>query len=141
MRNQRGRFSTVFDRLAQAKTLTEASRKGLGLGLFISKELVSRQGGRIWVDSELGHGSTFCFTLPVFSLARLCDAIFTPTNLTSGCVTLLSIDPLNDGVMQMHDLTGIRKVLERCILAGRDLVLPSMTDARNNRDFFHHRLR
>ena len=128
---------TVFDRLAQAKTLTEASRKGLGLGLFISKELVSRHGGRIWVDSELGHGSTFCFTLPVFSLARLCDAIFTPTNLTAGCVTLLSIDaPINDGAIQMHGLTAIRKVLEHCILAGRDLVLPSMADAAAPETFF-----
>ena len=49
----------VFDRLAQVKGSAEASRSGLGLGLFISRELVLRHGGRIWVESQLGHGSTF----------------------------------------------------------------------------------
>jgi PAS domain S-box-containing protein len=58
---------TVFDRLAQVKSAEESSRKGLGLGLFISKELVTRQGGRIWVESRVHEGSTFSFTLPVRS--------------------------------------------------------------------------
>ncbi|MCL0102970.1 HAMP domain-containing histidine kinase, partial [Dehalococcoidia bacterium] len=38
---------------------------GLGLGLVISKQIVEAHGGRLWLTSELGQGSTFCFSLPV----------------------------------------------------------------------------
>ena len=47
---------------------SEASRKGLGLGLYICKELVTRQGGQIWVKRRPQKGSTFSFTLPVSSV-------------------------------------------------------------------------
>jgi PAS domain S-box-containing protein len=59
----------IFERLYQVPELSEPSRRGLGLGLFICKELVTRQGGHIWVESHPGKGSTFSFTLPVFSVS------------------------------------------------------------------------
>jgi len=60
----------IFERLYQVSERTEGSRKGLGLGLYICKELVMRQGGTIWAKRRAGAGSTFSFTLPVFSLTN-----------------------------------------------------------------------
>jgi PAS domain S-box-containing protein len=54
----------IFSRLAQVDENSEESRKGLGLGLFICKEIIRRHGGEIGVESQLGSGSTFYFTLP-----------------------------------------------------------------------------
>ncbi len=52
----------IFDRFFRARTGKKA--EGLGLGLYITRMLVEAHGGRIWVESEVGKGSTFYFTLP-----------------------------------------------------------------------------
>ena len=54
----------IFQRFAQLPDKT-GYRGGSGLGLSIAREFISTQGGRLWVESELGSGSTFSFTLPV----------------------------------------------------------------------------
>ena len=51
----------LFDRFWQ---LTRADRRGAGLGLPIVKGIVEAHGGRVWVDSAPGHGTTFFFTIP-----------------------------------------------------------------------------
>jgi len=54
----------VFDEFAQAHGGGAPGQEGTGLGLTVSRKLVELHGGRIWVESEPGKGSTFTFTLP-----------------------------------------------------------------------------
>ena len=55
---------TVFERFRQLDG-GHRQPEGSGLGLAISRSLVEHQGGRLWVESEVGHGSTFRFTVPL----------------------------------------------------------------------------
>jgi signal transduction histidine kinase/CheY-like chemotaxis protein len=54
----------VFERFKQVGDTLTDKPKGTGLGLPICREIVEHHGGRIWVDSEIGRGSTFSFSLP-----------------------------------------------------------------------------
>jgi PAS domain S-box-containing protein len=60
-------FATIFERFHQVQLSDGRRLGGTGLGLPITKAIVERHGGRIWVESELGVGSTFCFTLPLLA--------------------------------------------------------------------------
>jgi signal transduction histidine kinase len=55
----------IFEEFQQADSSITKQKGGTGLGLAIAKRIIEMHGGRLWVQSELGHGSTFAFTVPV----------------------------------------------------------------------------
>ncbi|MGH7334086.1 MAG: ATP-binding protein, partial [Candidatus Rokuibacteriota bacterium] len=64
----------IFEEFQQAETTTRRAKGGTGLGLAIARRIVEMHGGRLWVESALGHGSTFTFTVPI----RIEQQIATP---------------------------------------------------------------
>ena len=55
----------IFEEFQQADSSSTRTKGGTGLGLSISRRIVELHGGRLWVESAPGHGSTFSFTLPI----------------------------------------------------------------------------
>jgi signal transduction histidine kinase len=121
----------IFERLFQTSDPSLEGRKGLGLGLYICKELVTRQGGQIWAKSTPGQGSVFSVTLPIFSLPALISPAFRRQGRASGPVALVVTEIgsqsgwLSDDVRaeQSH---GVREVLQRCLHSHLDVLLPKM---------------
>ncbi len=59
------KMERVFEQFYRVSGDMQHTFPGLGLGLYISAEIIKREGGRIWVESTVGKGSVFCFSLPL----------------------------------------------------------------------------
>jgi signal transduction histidine kinase len=59
------KLESIFERFQQVDSSDSRKKGGTGLGLTICRKIVEQHEGKIWVDSTLGVGSSFCFTLPV----------------------------------------------------------------------------
>jgi len=121
----------IFERLFQTSDPSLEGRKGLGLGLYICKELVTRQGGQIWAKSTLGQGSVFSVTLPIFSLPSLISPAFRKQERANGPVTLVVTEIGSQSGWLSHNVraeqsSGVREVLQHCLHSHLDVLLPKM---------------
>ncbi len=131
----------IFDRLHQIQNSVEDSRKGLGLGLYICKMLVSRHGGRIWVKSRLGEGSTFYFTLPIYTLADLLSPIIVKGNRFVDSVAFIKVEVSFSGrLLSAKTVENVRSevesILRNSTIPSQDVVLPMTTRTKRGLIFF-----
>jgi len=122
----------IFERLSQGTDNGQAGRKGLGLGLYICKELVERHGGTIWVKTS-PRGSLFSLTLPVFSLAHLLAPILKNEEWPSDAVALVTVEFRSPNGWPSREIReefsrDTRGLLVRCLLPDLDVLLPRMAD-------------
>jgi signal transduction histidine kinase len=129
----------IFEHLYQVPDPGGAGRRGLGLGLHIAKDLVTRQGGKIWVTSLPGKGSLFSFTLPTFSLASLIRPILDEQKEPRGLIALFaaqieSRDGSPDVPRQVLDVA--RLILQQNLRSDSAALLPGIGPVGEHKLFF-----
>ncbi|MCX6602220.1 MAG: ATP-binding protein, partial [Acidobacteria bacterium] len=102
----------VFEKFKQVGDTLTDKPQGTGLGLPISKEIVEYHGGRLWVESELGKGSTFFFTLPL-SGEKLAPSFDIEALVRQLKESVAVHRPRPNSVLVVDDDANIRAVLQQ----------------------------
>jgi signal transduction histidine kinase len=136
-----GMTERIFERLFRVSDSVLAGREGLGLGLYICKELVVRQGGQIWARSEPGRGAIFSFTLPIFSMPSLIAPAFRRGRNLEVPITLIVTEIGSQTGWRSDDVRaeqsqGVRDLLRRCLLSDLDVLLPKTGSSGAEELFF-----
>jgi PAS domain S-box-containing protein len=133
------KIERIFERLYQGSD-THATRQGLGLGLYICKQLVTQQGGRIWVKSSTQRGSTFSFTLPVFSpdppaAPILTNDMWPAESSALVMVEICFLDAWPSRESQQEWSQEARGLLQHHLLPDVDVLLPRMNSGAEGERF------
>jgi signal transduction histidine kinase len=130
----------IFERLYQDPDAVDNNRSGLGLGLFICREIVHLHEGKISVTSEPGQGSTFTFTLPVYSLSKLLLPVVVHQGMLRPNFVLARVElkPLtNPPQGNWRDIwQQCLDTVRHCVYLDKDLVLPPMGSPGPEETFF-----
>jgi signal transduction histidine kinase/GGDEF domain-containing protein len=121
----------IFEKFHQVENSLRRSTTGTGLGLAITKGLVEAHHGKIWVESEVGKGSTFTFTLPVSKGEKrdihfrfILDKEFRRAQKNSSPLTLFLIEVMDerDGVKDAL-LGPLEEKVRQCLWRNSDITL------------------
>jgi signal transduction histidine kinase len=98
----------IFERFQQLDNTASRRTPGTGLGLYICRAIVEAHGGRIWVRSELGAGSTFFFSLPRTEKPQLPVVLFGAPHVAAGGVDAATneIDAIEESIEESDDDDG-----------------------------------
>ncbi|RME42790.1 MAG: PAS domain-containing sensor histidine kinase, partial [Caldilineae bacterium] len=150
------KLDRIFESFAQADSSTTRRYGGTGLGLTISRQLVGMMGGRMWVESEVGRGSTFYFTVSLKRSARQPETILPVTiedlrvlivddNATNRQIlreTLRTFgcrsDEAENAIAGLHKLTRAAETGTPFELALLDMQMPDVSGLELLRDIRHH---
>jgi signal transduction histidine kinase/ligand-binding sensor domain-containing protein/CheY-like chemotaxis protein len=100
----------IFDAFSQADTSTTRKYGGSGLGLAISTRIASLMGGKLWVESKVGKGSTFHFTARLQAVSGSVPADTVNADLAGLCVLVVDDNASNRKIMEEELLTCGLKV-------------------------------
>ncbi|MGA2420546.1 MAG: hybrid sensor histidine kinase/response regulator [Candidatus Acidiferrum sp.] len=131
----------IFERLFQTAHPDLGGRNGLGLGLYICKDLVNRQGGRMWAAASQGQGAVLSVVLPIFSLSNLIAPALKRERHTQGPVVLIVIEIASQTAWlsdadRVEKSQGIREILQGCLHSDMDILLPKMSASGPTELFF-----
>ncbi len=113
----------VFERFAQVGNVLTNKPKGTGLGLPICKQIIEHHGGKIWVESEIGQGSTFSFSLPLTTKEELYKSYNIDfenlkkqlANTTEKTDLISRQNSPKKVILVVDDDPNIRKLLRQCL--------------------------
>ena len=88
----REKWDVIFERFVQISSDSLTSTNGVGLGLYITRQVVERHGGRMWLDSEVGNGTEFYIALPIYA-HKPSQALAATTEYVAGRVVVCDADP------------------------------------------------
>lgn len=126
----------IFEKFHQVETPLHHSASGTGLGLAITKGLVEAHQGHIWVESEVGKGSTFTFTLPLSKGEKrepqfrfILDWEFRRAQENHTAFTLFLIEALHRaGIPERNQLNQLEEMLKKCFVRKGDTLFKRERD-------------